>query len=352
MSTRCHYITTSCCAVIILACSFSHSVAATAISTCGTRGAGSYALTANISSAGINCLIFNAGPVTLDLGGFTVSGTGATNGVLATNIPNVTVQNGTISGFARGVFATGSGAVINGMRAVTGSSNGFTVGDNSTVRYSLVNNHSGGGVIAGKYATIVENTLTVNGGNGILVSDGSSVKGNTLTQTTKALSAIKITQNCSVLNNVITGCGVGVNGLVLGNDHNLISGNTISGCVEGIDAGDHTIITGNNISNSSDNGIEAGTDCVISNNNISNNKGVGVSSLDRTLFLNNVANGNGNYGIHVNSGSSAIGNIADNNATGLLVACPSKIDNNIALGNTPNLSSFGVGCLLSNNLAP
>jgi hypothetical protein len=153
------------------------------------------------------------------------------------------------------------------------------------------------------------------------------------------------------LTNVITGCGSGVN--ALGTDHNLISGNTISGCVEGIQAGNNTIITGNNSSNNSDNGIEAGTDCLISNNNISNNTGVGVTSLDRTLFLNNVANGNGNIGIHVNSGGSAIGNVADNNATGLLVGCPSKVDNNTALGNsTINLSPSGAGCLLSNNLAP
>jgi hypothetical protein len=46
--------------------------------------------------------------------------------------------------------------------------------------------------------------------------------------------------------------------------------------------------------------------------------------------------------------------VTDNNgASGLEVACPSKVDNNTALGNvSPNLSTSGAGCLLSNNLAP
>src|SRR5216684_3744511 len=134
--------------------------AATNIAACGTFGADSYTVINNISSAGISCLIFNAGPVTLDLGGFTVSGSGNSNGVLANVIANVTVRNGTIKGFARGVFANGADAIIDGVRAITGAVNGFTVGDNGTVENSLITGHSAGGITAGKNAVIIWNTLT------------------------------------------------------------------------------------------------------------------------------------------------------------------------------------------------
>jgi hypothetical protein len=134
MSKRYRYIRSVCCAAALIALSFSRATAATAISTCASRLAGSYLVTASISSVGISCLVFSTGPVTLDLGGFTVSGSGGTNGVFASGIANVTVRNGTLSGFARGVLATGLGAVIDGVRAVTGSANGITVGDNGTVK--------------------------------------------------------------------------------------------------------------------------------------------------------------------------------------------------------------------------
>ena len=130
----------------------------------------------------------------------------------------------------------------------------------------------------------------------------------------------------------------------------MISGNTVSGCVEGIIAHNITVITGNHVSNNSDTGVQSGVDCLISGNNVSDNGGVGVTSDIRTLFLNNVANFNGNFGIHANGGSSAIGNLTDGNvSSGLFVSCPSKIADNTAIGNGAlNLSESGVGCLNTN----
>ncbi len=326
--------------------------AATNITACGTFGAGSYSVINNISSVSINCLIFSAGPVTLDLGGFTVSGSGATNGVLATGIANVTVRNGTLKGFGRDIYATGTGTVIDGVRGVTGSVNGFTLGDNGTVQNSLVSGHTGGGITAGKNAVIVNNILTANTGTMINVSDGSLVKSNTVTHNGgSSVAAVQVTANCKVVDNIISNSSFGVSATGV---QNLISGNTISACVEGITVGANTVITGNNSSNNTDNGIEAGTDCLISGNNTSNNTGVGITSDVRTLFLNNVSNNNGNFGIHVNADGSAIGNVTDGNtSSGLEVACPSKVDNNTALANgSPNLDATGVGCLSTNNLAP
>src|SRR5216683_2214369 len=124
-------------AVLFLIVSYTQAAAAN-ITACGTFGAGSYTVINNIFAApSTNCLIFNAGPVTLDLGGFTISGSGSSNGVFAIGIANVTVRNGTFMGFARGVGITGTNAVIDGVSAITGGANGFLVGDNGTVENSL-----------------------------------------------------------------------------------------------------------------------------------------------------------------------------------------------------------------------
>jgi len=351
-------------AIFSIALSYSYAVAATAITACGSLGSGSYIVTKNFTAgSGVNCLVVTADNVTIDLGGFTITGSGASNGVLASGRNNVTVKNGTLV-FARAVFATGEGAVIYAVRAVRAAGvsagfKGFSVGDNATVENSYVTAHTGGatpqtgGVItAGKNSKVIGNTISGNSGNIIVVSDGSFVKDNTVTQNSGSSgSAILVSQNCKIVDNVISSSTFGVTAT---GDHNLISGNTISGCVEGIQAGATTIITGNNSSNNTDNGIEAGSDCVISGNNVSNNKNVGVTSDVRTQFLNNVANNNGNVGIHVNANGSAIGNVADGNtSSGLSVACPSIVANNTALGNgSPNLDESGTGCLNTNNLAP
>jgi len=179
--------------MLLIGLSCSRAAAApTNITACGTFGAGSYIVESNISVGTINCLTFNAGPVTLDLNGFTVSGGGvSTNGVVAANVPNVTLRNGSITGFARSAYLNGAGAVVDGVRAVTGGLNGFTVGDNSVVENSLVSGHAGG-ITAGKNVTIVGNTLSGNTGNMIVVSDGSTVRNNTVTLSTGLSIAIQV----------------------------------------------------------------------------------------------------------------------------------------------------------------
>jgi len=182
-------------AILLIGLSCSRAAAApTNVTACGTFGAGSYIVENNISVGTVNCLTFNAGPATLDLNGFTVSGSGvSTNGVLAINVPNLTVRNGTIKGFSRSIYATGTGVVVDGVRALSGNLNAITVGSSSTIENCLVSGHSGGGVQAGSSATVVNNTLTGNTGDTIVVGDASLVKGNrTSLNTGGSTAAIRI----------------------------------------------------------------------------------------------------------------------------------------------------------------
>jgi parallel beta-helix repeat protein len=329
---------------------------ATNITSCGTFGAGSFVVVNNITSSGIQCLVFNAGPVTLDLAGFTVSGSGFTNGVLALSVNNVTVRNGSIKGFARAVGITGGFATVQGVQALNGTVDGILVGDNSTVEDSSVIGHADGGIKAGKHAAIYRNTLIGNNGNEITVSDGSIVEENRITLGGKASSGfspvgISVTSHCVVSKNIISGSGEGFG--VSGSEHNLITGNLIDHTIEGIQILNNAIATSNNIIAVGDNAIETGADSVISGNDASDNGGDGIIGGPGTQFANNVANNNF-LGIQVVGGGFALEDSANGNGTnGFDVTCPAKIDDNIATGNvSKNLGVSGTGCGLANNLAP
>jgi hypothetical protein len=77
----------------------------TQITACGTISqSGSYVLAQNLSAASGDCLVIAATRVTIDLAGFTITGTGTGTGITAINPFDITVRNGSITGFHSGVF--------------------------------------------------------------------------------------------------------------------------------------------------------------------------------------------------------------------------------------------------------
>jgi len=103
-----------------------------------------------ITTQGVHCLTQNlttgitsgsaitvaTNNVTVDLNGFTLEHTGSANvdGIAATGRQNVTVTNGTVRGFRRGITIQSSeGAVIEGVRADQNELSGFVVGGNGNI---------------------------------------------------------------------------------------------------------------------------------------------------------------------------------------------------------------------------
>src|ERR1700722_17085384 len=143
------------CAMLLIALSYSNAAAIIGISACGSFGSGSYLVSNNITApANTTCLTITANQVTIDLNGFTITSSGTGNGIYAPARANLTVRNGSVNGFARAIYATGAGVVIDGVRTAAGAQNGFSVGDNATVRNSYVTGHGNGGITAGKNAKI------------------------------------------------------------------------------------------------------------------------------------------------------------------------------------------------------
>ena len=196
---------------------------------------GSYELVDNLTAAAkSDCLVIIANFVTIDLAGFTISGTPfgsfdtGTAGIRAAapSLIGIAVRNGSISGFDVGVDLgvdrpnSADGSIVEGLRVSTG---GFFAPFSGIIARGIVRNNTvfasgqGGsisatGVVVGNYA--------VGGYFGIGVGEGSTVIGNVAS----GAERIGISANCpaNVTNNF---AGRGLIGSIVLNGENCNSTN-------------------------------------------------------------------------------------------------------------------------------
>lgn len=192
---------------------------------------GSYFLTGNLDSGANTAIAVLAPDVSLDLMGFTLSGTGA-NGIGVGSVPGATIRNGRISGFTHGIgLFRSKGAMIEGIQ-ISGADYGIKLESNATGSQTkgnvirncvLASNHRGLYFFARNEGEVIGNRIidTV-----IADNDRSGVEWQTL--------------NGRIANNVFTGCTVMDNGksefINVGgfyfrpNDGGEISDNRIENC--------------------------------------------------------------------------------------------------------------------------
>ena len=133
---------------------------------------GSYVVTRNLTAVG-DCLVVTAAPVTIDLGGWAITGDGLTgNGVAAPggHPINGTVRNGTVTGFALCVAA----GVVEKVLAscdVDGIAG-------SIVRDNIASGLIGAGIRAGRSSIVSGNDAGSNSGVGIRAGDNSIISDN------------------------------------------------------------------------------------------------------------------------------------------------------------------------------
>lgn len=151
---------------------------------------GSYVLTTNLVVSGpdVNGINIEVNDVTLDLNGHKIQGpgTGTGNGIYAENKYSITLRNGRVWGFGRGIFLEssvqhpslrGAGHLIEGIQALNNMSSGIYI-HAGTVIDCIANNNENTGIFAYN-AMLVNCTANNNGGNGIhagysMVSNSSS----------------------------------------------------------------------------------------------------------------------------------------------------------------------------------
>ncbi len=210
---------------------------------------GSYRLTGSLAvPAGTNGISVTANNVTIDMNGFSITGPGSTSGVVngvgASGIADVTVENGTITGMGLAIVLGNSGIVRN----VHADTNGFgiDVGDNSVVEGCTANNSTTNyGIECSMGCSISGNTANGNADEGIFCSgSGCQITGNTANGNIGV--GIDCDKNaCVISGNTVLGnptLGIGCFGTGC-----LISGNTVVNSTQGIEAGDTTTGYSNNV---------------------------------------------------------------------------------------------------------
>jgi hypothetical protein len=146
---------------------------------------GSYRLTGNltVSSTSADAIDVNASHVTIDLNGFSITGPGGSStraGINGTTSGNqVTVENGTITGFLFGLVIGVDGIVKSVHAAANGA--GIEVGNGVIEGCTADGNTTG--ISAGGEAVISGNTAGSNG-TGISCGHGCVVSGNTIDNNT------------------------------------------------------------------------------------------------------------------------------------------------------------------------
>jgi len=215
--------------------------------TIGTSG--SYRLTGNLTvPASTNGINVTANNVTIDMNGFSITGPGSTsglvNGVSASGIADVTVENGTITGMGLAIVLGNFGIVRN----VHADKNGFgiDVGDNSVVEGCTANNSTANyGIACSNGCSISGNTANNNTDEGIYCSgSGCQITGNTANGNPNV--GIDCNSNaCVISGNTVLGNPV--LGIACFGSGCLISGNTVVNSAQGIEAGDTTTGYSNNV---------------------------------------------------------------------------------------------------------
>ncbi|MDH3628020.1 MAG: hypothetical protein OES25_10230 [Acidobacteriota bacterium] len=117
--------------------------------------------------------------VTLDLNGFSIIGNievGSLDGISAGTLNNITVRNGRVRQFQRGVMINaGNGSIVENVQAslnglIGGGGQGIQI-SNGVIRNCAAIGNAGTGIVA--YGGVIENSAADgNGGDGLVVGDG------------------------------------------------------------------------------------------------------------------------------------------------------------------------------------
>jgi hypothetical protein len=252
---------------------------------------GSYYLTTNLTgvSGQAGVITITTNNVTLDLNGFALLGVPDTeNAIYIPNAQtNITVRNGTISGWGSGVlaFSTSAWNLVFEHLNISASANGIYVYGACVVRDCNCMNIIGSGIVCTTAGTVTGCTVESCGNYGINCSVGS-VTGCTV-------------ENCSSY------------GIYTGNDCVVkdceVSGNGGTG----IYTGNFVLITGCTVVANTSNNITTGNVCKVADCVVASSAGYGIAAGDDALVIGCHVNGNTSGGIKIGNYSLVRDNMVD-----------------------------------------
>jgi hypothetical protein len=273
---------------------------------------GSYYVTTNLTgAAGSHGILVEANDVTLDLGGFTLSGAaGSLNGVhVAAARENLAVRNGTLRGWITGLQAPlVTSSQFESLRLFRNTEQGLRAGAASAISACTAYANWGIGISAGSNSRLSQASGFGNGLEGLFADSGSQVLA------------------CAASGNLGDGISVGSRCLI---DRSVSENNAGSGIV----AGSGVQISESKVSNNGLRGISAGADATIQRCSAAGNldTGIGATQNAQVLECKAVAN---TRGIVVQTGAMIRGCATlQNSGDGILVGSECTVVGNTATGN-------------------
>lgn len=190
---------------------------------------GDYYITSNLTSTG-NGILVNASNVSIDLQGQTISGTNHNGDAIyingsTTNLTNLEIMNGTVTGFNTGISFYGDGAntarVINVKVLDISGWDTLALGPNSLIKDCTIGNNNDGPSLVGQGSMVTGSISFNNQGYGFTTSEGATIIGNTVYG--NHMDGISAGTGSTVKNN--TAYGNYRYGITL-TDYNMVDGNS------------------------------------------------------------------------------------------------------------------------------
>ena len=273
---------------------------------------GAYYVATNLTGiADSHGIIIDAPDVSLDLGGFVLTGlTNSLNGIfLSAAHKNVMVRGGSLRSWAMGIDARmGSDCHFEGLRLTDNRAQGLAGGVASHIRACHTYSNRGGGISAGQDSAISDSSARDNQLVGIETGNGGRV--------------VECTASANAANGLVAG------------DHSLVSGCIVSDNLDsGIVTGADSRVSGCTASGNGLDGISAGVNAAVRESSASRNSDTGIVTSAGGDVMECSATGN-TKGIVVDSGSAVRqSTAAQNNGDGILISSECVVTGNRATGN-------------------
>jgi parallel beta-helix repeat protein len=279
---------------------------------------GVYCLTEDIGGVSSTAITIEASDVTVDLGGFTLSGSGdLTAGIIAeSGADRPEVRNGRVSGFAYGIETTSvTGTRVVDVRVSGASGYGISLGEASEIlRCESGNNGTVG--ISTLAGSVVRDSVSRNNGSSGLTVDGIGLVEGFLAHE-NGYSGIWVGSGSTVRNSIASGNSVdGIHFGGLGPDFLVSDGGIVEGCSafengdDGIEVGAGALVRNNQAEANGSAGIHATSarNRIDGNHVTSNDLGFVTDTGGNTIVRNSARqNVTGNYSLSPGSDTGPIG---------------------------------------------
>lgn len=318
---------------------------------------GSYYLAENIIFATVdtNGITITASNVTIDLCGFTIQGPGAGTGNAITADSsareNVSVLNGTITGWYRGINLSGKRAQIQNVKLSSCLNAGIYVGDNAQIAGCSIYSCGQYGIRTGENSSVKDcisannnySVMSIEIANGIETGDTCTISNCQVSDNGNyGIYAGNrcVIENCIANSNGSAGISALANAVIskcASNDNEYYNGMFWSG--DGIKVYNGATVTNCTASGNKSNGIYASSDGVIKGCAVYDNKINGINAT-RCRISNCTASENDNNGIYASLGCSIYGNDLTANNVGIYLTNAGNIvrDNNFFFNTTYGLN--------------